>query len=75
MAQWVQVMISQFVSSGPASGSVPMAQVLSLLGILSLSLPLCPFLCTLSLCLSLKTNKQTNKQTQNKRPRTCLGPV
>ena len=43
-----QVMISQFVSSSPASGSVLMAQ--SLLGILSLPLSfLLPYSCSLSI--------------------------
>ena len=41
---------SQFVSSSPSSGSV--LTVLSLLGILSLLLSLCPYLSTRSLSLS-----------------------
>ena len=46
-----QVMISWFVSSNPALGSALTVQ--SLLGILSLSLPLCPSP-ALPLCFSLK---------------------
>ena len=57
-----QVMMSQFVSLSPASGSVLTAW--SLLGILSLSLSLCysPAL-SLSLCLSPQINrlKEINK--------------
>ena len=51
-----QVMISQFVSSSPASGPVMSPQ--SLLGILSLSLSLCPL--SRSLCLCLSQNKEVN---------------
>ena len=51
-----QVMISQFVSSSPASGPVMSPQ--SLLGILSLSLSLCPL--PRSLCLCHSQNKEVN---------------
>ena len=52
-----QVMISRFVSSSPASGSVLTARGLELLRILCLALSLCPSPAhTLSVCLSLKNN-------------------
>ena len=57
-----QVMISQFVGSSPASGSVLTAQSLEpALGRVSPSLSSPPLL---MLCLSI--NKQTNKQTNIK---------
>ena len=54
---WALVMISRFMGSSPASGSVLTARSLELLRRLCLPLSL-PFPCSRSVCLSLK-NKQT----------------
>ena len=67
-----QVMISRFVSSSPASGSVLMAQSLELIWILGLplSLPLphlCVRVCSLSLSLSQEYINIKNFNKKNKK--------